>query len=213
MENGSISVNNILEKDGKKLLQWLAVLLVGVGALLYFFFLREDKKNPQQALDATYFALSHASVEEIPQEMAAFQSALNANPTLAPNYQGFAAQALLEKGAVVESLLLLNPLFQRVGIDQYPSFKSFTDISLIISEGNLNEALNQSLLLQASLENQPTLFAHNLIRIALLQKMLGLPEYQESLSLIKSNINTEAFKKAIDCYSYKNLGLFSFFET
>lgn len=213
MNNGTLTEKlqnrfiEVLEKEGKKLLQWGAILIAAAAACFYFFFSKEEKKNPSLALDTAYFALQSASKEEFQHELNAFGAMLHAHPALAPTYQGKAAQLILEKGNAHDAALLLQPVFHRVGIMNYPDFQEFSNISLIIAEGNLQEGLDRSVQLQAALENEPTLFAHNLIRIGLLQKMLGR-DYQETLNKIKSLPN----KEIIEAYSYKNLGLFSFFE-
>ena len=194
-----------LEQNGKKWLQWGAILLVTIASYFYFFVFKNEKKNPYQALDTAFFSLSQASREEAKIEADAFNIALSGSPTLIPNYQGKAAKILIEKGVPEEASTWLKPLFKRVELAKYPEFHSFSNITLLISEGNLEEALKQSLALEPK---EPTVAAHNLIRIALLQKKLGLPEYSDTLNKINSLKNSPEFAKALDSYHYKNLGLF-----
>ncbi len=220
MENESIAeklqgrFSHLLEHEGKKIGQYLLIFLALAVACIYFFFLKEEKKNPNSALETAFYALSHASSEELPSSLAAFEAALASNPSLAPNYQGRAAQLLLEKGSDQEALLLITPVFKRVAIESYPDFKSFSEITFQIEEGSLSQALLESMELQKRLDPATGLFAHNLVRIAFLQKILKDPGLQSTVAEMKSYLASSTSLKELQAiYAYKNLGLIQFFDT
>lgn len=225
MKNDSISeklqsrFSELLANEGKKFGQYIGIFLVIVLALIYFFYAKDEKKNPSLQLESTYYALSHATKDEVQLELLPFEQALRANPSLAPNYQGKAAQLLLEKSDPADALLLITPLFKRVSIENYPNYKEFSENTLMIAEGQLEQGLQKSIDLQKNLDNQPILQAHNLVRIAFLQLVLKDPKFSATVSNIRSILTGDAspLKEAMNelekIYAYKNLGLIQFFDT
>lgn len=219
VEKIQTKVSNLLETDGKKIGQTLILLLAALACALYFFYGKAERSNPVAALDAAYEGLAAASPEELAAELKSFEAELLKNPTLAPSYQGKAAQLLLKKAGVETAMPLIAPVMKRSALDQFVLFKSFTENTLAIAEGDLSRALAQSRALQENLEIQPALYAHNLVRIALLEKQLADPHFQSTTAAIKEILHgsnpalKEAMQEVEKIYAYKNLSLIQFFDT
>lgn len=131
-------------------------------------------------------------------------------PELHPKYDGAIAQFLLLKNEEKKASALTKNILERVQPDQLPSYAHFTEISLLISEGQYEEALHQSEILQKTfldLESSKhsfnyLFFAYNLLRIALLHKQMGHKE--EELAAWKKwekySIADEENKQAVTQY-------------
>ena len=97
-------------------------------------------------------------------------------PELSSKYDGILAQLLLAHGESEAAMPYAEQTEKRTAQTQDPLFKEFSDTTLLIAEGKLEEALQRSLNLKKKLlkqEGPPLLLPYSLIRIAMLHQGLG----------------------------------------
>lgn len=107
---------------------------------------------------------------------------LTKHPEIQPTYDGPIAQTLLNQGLTEEAEPFIQRTLARVAHETPADDLIFASTSLLISQGNLKEALTQAYdlknkMLTEAKENKTadfggTLYAFNLIRIALIEKEL-----------------------------------------
>ncbi|CCB92167.1 putative uncharacterized protein [Waddlia chondrophila 2032/99] len=98
------------------------------------------------------------------------------HPELRAKYDGMIAQLLIAKGLSEEASVYTERVEKRTASTQNPVFKEFSNISLLIAQGNHQEALQRSLSLKETLlkkEEPPLLLPYTLIRIAMLYQGMG----------------------------------------
>lgn len=154
----------------------LAVVLLSVGT--YAFFSSRAQESWKAYREAP---LDLSKMADPLQTEGAFKqllTLLNQYPNLRPFYEGPAAQELLNQKKLPEALPLTQRTLERVK-PLLPSFYlAFSENSIQIEQGRYEESLTQAYYLKKAMDDlqvktAPTLYAFNLIRIALLEKQLG----------------------------------------
>ncbi len=107
-------------------------------------------------------------------------------PSLEKKYAGAIAQKLFEKGALSDALLFAHHSLEHLKMDA-PFHMAYGETSLLIEQGSYQDALQRSVALKEEMKLRSSfsqmvgdypvggafLFAHNLLRIACLQKELN----------------------------------------
>lgn len=115
------------------------------------------------------------------------QATMKRYPDLNAKYDGLIAESLIIDGKVDEAEQYAQRSFARTQHDDSPFYIDFAKTSLLISKKSYEtayqqaKALQEKMVEQASIANQngvqlsfgPTLFALNLVRVAMLQQQLG----------------------------------------
>lgn len=108
---------------------------------------------------------------------------LEKHPELHAKYDGIIAQTLINRGDVGQAQTFANRAIDRTQAENNPYYTSYAQTSLLIEDRNYLAALSgaQELRKQLLAETNPhaygdTLFAFNLLRIAILQQQLGLKD-------------------------------------
>ncbi len=187
-------VLNWLQKNGQNVAYFFAGL-IGAVILGYWFF-----SHRTATIEKEYYIAENAIVKmQLPQvteqdKVASKQAyeklsqIVNANTDLQAKYDGIIAETLLQQGNVQEALPYANRSLERVKVDNLPFYQDFARNALLIAQGQYDQALKQSLQLQAQMQVQAketddqnlprtfgdSLYAMNLIRIAMLQQQAGL---------------------------------------
>ncbi len=113
------------------------------------------------------------------------RKALKKVPSLERKYAAAIAQKLFEKGSISEALLFAHHSLESLKED-VPFHAAYGETSLLIEQGSYQDALQRSVALKEEMKGQSNfshkvgdypeggsyLFAHNLLRIACLQKEL-----------------------------------------
>ncbi len=123
---------------------------------------------------------------------------LSKYPELNSKYDAPIAQAFIAAGKANDAQTYADQSLKRTGSNHLPLYQDFARTSLFIEKEQYQEALTQAQKLKTVLQDQTpksTLFAYNLLRIALLQQALGnkneeLKTWQEW----NSYSNSDAFK-------------------
>jgi hypothetical protein len=116
---------------------------------------------------------------------------LNRYPSLRPQYEGKVAQQWIILNKPAEAEPLVNNSLKRTQHLLEPEYRDYSTITLMIQDGKIKEALEQSKRLQehfvslAQKDQQhqlpygDTLFASNILRIAFLQNQLNLSDLED----------------------------------
>ncbi|MCB1118626.1 MAG: hypothetical protein KDK65_01560 [Chlamydiia bacterium] len=91
-------------------------------------------------------------------------------PEIAPSYDATIIRQLLVDGNATQATDWANRKFARLSDEHIPHYLSFSRISLLISQGHTQEALEKAQELLASLGDQPLLYAFTLLQIDSLNK-------------------------------------------
>ncbi len=103
------------------------------------------------------------------------------HPEIQPKYEGSLAQTLFITGNVPKAEKFANDIFKRTQPDYLQLYQDYSRTSLLIANGNYEEALTQAQQLKASLDQpdangNPILYIYNLIRLAILYKETEQPK-------------------------------------
>jgi hypothetical protein len=190
------------------LLRYRRWITVGLALLaITTLFLVRYSSNRQRACRSDFLTASHyfsqIEVDGVNHDeaLAQLQSIIARREELHAKYDGALAQNLLShnKSHVAEGYAY--SISSRVG-DRCPMVAQFTKSTFLISEENYQDALKESISLKLALENEQredlqTLYAYNLLRIAMLQQEAGTPEaelmaWQELLRQLPADLEEES---------------------
>ncbi len=109
------------------------------------------------------------------------EALMQRHPELKPKYEGAIAQTLLIEQQPDRAEKMIEDIFNRAKFDYLRSYQDYTRASLLITKGLYIEALQYAQQLRAHLDqihpqNNPILYAFNLIRLALLHQKLKSPQ-------------------------------------
>jgi hypothetical protein len=158
-----------LQAKKKEIVIGLSSVLAGVALLIAYF---------QSGPDARSYAHAEAAVakwQASPQDDALYtgmKEAVRNAPALGRKYEAAIAQKLLNTEKIEEALALANRSISRVQ-DEAPFHTQYARTSLLIEQGNYQQALENAVTLKEQLPASVSLlYAHNLLRIAFLQQEL-----------------------------------------
>lgn len=109
------------------------------------------------------------------------ESILNRHPELHPKYDAAIAQALIIAQEPASAVPFAEKTFLRIKSDPVNFYEDYAKTSLLISEGQYDQALIQAQQLKSNLDKGSaqdfggTLYVYNLIRIATLHRQLNHP--------------------------------------
>ncbi len=163
--------------------KWItsAVACVAGVVILIVYFQAGPKPEAFAAAEEAVAKWESSQDEVSYQEM---QTALKKVPALAKKYEAVIAQRLFEGDKMGEALLLAHRSLSRAELDA-PFHASYGATSLLIEQGSYQDALEKSVGLKEQMtrlldwsQKEPLaggalLYAHNLVRIACLQKELN----------------------------------------
>jgi tetratricopeptide (TPR) repeat protein len=169
--------------DNGKYLLWATC---GAVLLLSFIFYYSGSKSGQAAIDyATAertFNKLISSTDETQENLSELQAILLKYPEIQPKYDGALAQFLISRGDIEAASSYANRAIERTKAEGLPIYKSYTDTTLLIANNRYDEALQKARELHMRLvteKTSPTLQAINLLRIAMLQQILGQSEQEK----------------------------------
>ena len=173
----------------------LAILLV-IFLAFKFFTGKAAKTESNYLLAENYFAMiqrsirSEAGAGNREQALTKLKNLTDSYPELHSRYDGLIAQLLITQGDSEGARPYANRTFSRTAQNNLPYYSDFSHTTLLIANDQHQQALEKALALKDQLiENAAqnktapqnrnfgdTLFAYNLLRIAMLKKELGPPE-------------------------------------
>lgn len=109
------------------------------------------------------------------------EQAIKSQPELAAKFGALIADRFIGSNRGEKAEPFAQDVFQRV-LKHTPEHTAFAEVSLLISKGKFQEALQQALALKGQLPHNSILYGFNLIRIASLYRALDLHE-QEVVAL------------------------------
>lgn len=220
--------------DGQPFFEWLiehaqTILYSLLGAfsllfILYFWLASGSTKAEKDYITASeqFYIFenpqSNFSQKEKDEALANLTQLMKSHPDLQAKFDAPIAQILINDKNQ-QAKIFANSAFQRVSKDNIPFYLDFAKITLLISQNQFNEAINESVALNGKMiealnqsENEaslgefgPFLFAYNLLRTAFLYQYSENPDEEmkiwdqwksftsgESTSLIP-NIDRKAF--------------------
>lgn len=135
------------------------------------------------------------------EQLVKLQKLIRKHPELHAKYDGAIAQKLLSNSEKGLATSYGRATLKRIG-DFSPYYKDFSACSLMIADQNLEEALREARTLKASMDSDDRfwekkstlvrhgciLYAYNLLRIAMLEKLAGTPKGElEAWAEMKQN--------------------------
>lgn len=221
--NDSSSLENHLQQftDDHPMMQWiekngktLLIALLGLIAALFIIYRMSSNSNAKADADYNDAAQQYAIYQKSDDKEALdkLQAILARRPELHPKYDGLIAQLLINRSQPQLAEPYANSIFKRVSTDHVPHYEEFAAITLVISKGDFESALQQSKELKQKLLKDATtsqqtrsfgdmLFAYNLLRIAMLEQKVGTPEgeraaWSEWKSYANASTNSASIKAA-----------------
>lgn len=196
--------------SNKQYLIWGVAILFAAMILTYRFLSWNNGSTEEDYYRAqNIFSKFQGDVGDNQDELNELEAIMRRHPELQAKYDGAMAQTLLIEGNVAQAKAFANMTFNRTRPDHLSSFEDYSKTSLLIGEGNYNEALQQAKLLQEKLESEQLtdthLYAFNAIRIAYLYKELGLKDEELAAWSAVQKLR-ENYKSAAEAFALYNSG-------
>jgi hypothetical protein len=190
----------------KQSIEWVKTHLMtvaGIGAFIAVGLIgisKWVKGNPQVDYLAAEMAYSHWEGDKN-EHFVELQKLIRKHPELHAKYDGAIAQKLLSQSEKGLATSYGKATLKRMG-DFSPYYKDFSACSLMIADQKLEEALQSAKALKTSMDSDDRfwekkssvvrhgciLYAYNLLRIAMLEKVAGTPKGElEAWALLKKN--------------------------
>lgn len=228
------AITDWLADNGKNILYGLAgliALLVIIFAVSHSDRSKAEQEYLQAANDFAYFSKAYdaknpAQVNDV---LSRLNNIMAKHPELHAAYDGALAQTLLNRSQTEEAKPFAQATLKRVKSNDLPFYNDYAATTLLISQEQFKEALEQTLALQQKMAADlaspsrsfgDELFALNLLRIAMLQGELGdknaeMQTWQEwksyaglgSQSQATGNVNPQAFRSIIQKLAIGSISL------
>lgn len=157
--------------NGKSIGYWTLIALMGLF-IASRFISSSQQKAERDFFQAEQSAIELNATETQAQAISTLKEIMDRHPELHAKYDGLIAQALLTNNQVEEAAPFADETILRVNQEAPSPFISYSKTTLLIGNGNYQEALQQAYELKLS-ATDPTLYVFNTIRIALLERELG----------------------------------------
>ncbi len=212
--------------DSSALVEWISTykqyLIWGVAALfavmiLTFRFLSWNSTSTEEDYfrAQNIFTKFQENVADNQDELNELEAIMSRHPELQAKYDGAVAQTLLIEGNIPKAKAFANMTFNRTSPDHLSLFVDYSKTSLLIGDGNYHDSLQQAISLKGKLESEglidTNLYAFNAIRIAILNKELGLKDDELAAWNVVQNLG-EASKSATAVIALYNSGSTSLSE-
>lgn len=149
---------------------------------------------------------------------------LNNHPDLAPKYDGWLAQTLLNQNKTDEALPFAKAALKRTEQNNLPLFTNFANTSLLISKGDYPQALIDSVNLKEQIINnmnadktESLLLAFTQLRIAMLNNLSNNPtaertSWNEFKQYATSGPYTDAFQSLSSSFTIGKISLSAYID-
>lgn len=171
---------------------------------------------------------STANSEESKKAFEGLNAILIKHPELHAKYDGMIAQTLINRGDLTGAMEFANRAIVRTTAENKPFYTSYAETTILISDHNYSAALSRAQELHQQMLTDTTkhaygdtLFAFNLLRIALLQQQLGQKEdekrtwedWQRYLQGQQSaNISKQAFNAQVDHFQDGDVSILNYIQ-
>lgn len=164
--------------NGKQIAYWalIAVLLLFTA---YRYLASAAVQNEQEFISAESAMQTLASGSDTDASLQKLQAILKKHPELHAKYDGQIAQALLTAQNPSEAAPFAERTLKRTQGETPAPYLDYSATTLLIADGKYPEALKAAQALKAHTE-YPTLYAFNLLRIALLNRELKQPQEEKA---------------------------------
>lgn len=169
--------------ENGKILVWGLLAIVALIALVYRFAFGYSTSSETDFFQATQAFSTFEQEAKTPDEVAAQQDAfyklekiIHRHPELHAKYDGLMTQVLIARNAFAQAEPFAKLAIQRTSNENEPLFSEYSQNTLLIGKQNYSEALKNSIALKNQMKEgqESLLFGFNLLRIASLQRTLGL---------------------------------------
>lgn len=242
MKNSQTTKNlNLTDDDmGTPLLDWMMQygrqLLFGIAGLIVLLLVviawSQGMRSESEYLEAAsaYNSLEKGNAQVLPK----LSSLVNSQTDLQQQYDALIAQTLLSQSSPNEALPFAKRTLARTSADNLPLYNQFAETTLLIATADYLTALKQAELLKAAMLEQinqksertfgDSLFAFNLLRIALLKQQIdpksGAAVWKDwnlyatnDPSIQKQGIDTKVFGKMQNDLRIGNVSLGNYIES
>lgn len=163
-------------ENQKRILIGSASVIGGVAILIGYFNSGPNAINYAEA-ESAFAQWKDSPLDE--KLYMSMQEAIKAVPSIGKKYEATIAQNLLNTDRMEEALVMANRSIERVK-DEAPFHVTFAESSLLIEQGNFQQALENAVALKEEMgstfgssdKGGSLLYIHNLLRIACLQQAL-----------------------------------------
>jgi len=149
--------------------------------------------------DRVYHHFMQADLSEEPEAFEQLERLMARYPDLKQKYEGKVAQVLIAKDRPEMARPYIDQMIKRSEQEGFPTFLDYTKTTLLITEGEYDDAYQQALALQPQLQEEDQLYAFNLLRLAILERQLGLlkPELEHWEQILAAADNNDAIKEML----------------
>ena len=210
--------------EESSLVQWIShywrylLWLLLATAILFLIFLRMNSSNAHDA-EMDYlkadkeFKLFETGIETgndsaFSVSLEKMQQVMKRHPELHAKYDGLIAQNLINAGQVERALPYAEKAIKRTETENNVHYSTYSAVTLLIAQNQIESALAKSLALQDALKQDaqqvdPLLHAFNLLRVAGLQKQLGMKQeeaqtWQAWKTLVNKGAKGMALQQLLD---------------
>jgi hypothetical protein len=181
-------------KNGSKLIGAFFLLVVLFIAVFRWGVSSTGKSEGSFINASHYFSNFEKAIEEnrgdeMHHALTALLSTMKEQPSLQAKYDGIMAQLLLATNEVEQALPLAKDTLKRTAADRLEDYRSYSETTLLMGQGKMEEALArakglQEKLLQGEKKEESLLIEYNLLRLAALEGQLGHKE-EERIALLE----------------------------
>jgi hypothetical protein len=157
--------------NGKNIAYWALIALMGLF-IASRFISSSHQKAERDFFQAEQSAIDLNNPEKLSQAVTTLVEITDRHPELQAKYDGLIAQALLNDQKPSEATPFADKTLLRVEHTTPIDFQDYSKTTLLIADGQYQTALQLAYQLKDRTIN-PTLYAFNAIRIALLERELG----------------------------------------
>jgi hypothetical protein len=177
--------NAVLEwiSSNRKALLWgVAALFAGLILSYRLLFISTLNFESDFFRAQTLFTQFQEKTSEDTADLNELEAIMRRHPELQAKFDGALAQTLIIDGDIPKAQVFADLTFQRTRPDHLALYEDFAKTSLVIGAGQYDDALQQANQLKGKMEAyetdvvNSTLYAYNLVRIAVLNQQLGQQE-------------------------------------
>ncbi|MBB64256.1 MAG: hypothetical protein CMO81_04260 [Waddliaceae bacterium] len=186
-------LTSFLSDHGTKIIYGIAVIIVGVLAITRFSADKELRVQKDYLEAEAYMQQLQMGTNEPQQVLQNITEKMNDLQDLHTKYDGRLAQHYMQEGDVQTAKKYAESILNRTKNTIPSTYLAFSETSLLIAQGKLEEALKASEVLHGDLveqNEQSQLLAYNLLRIAVLKNELDFESQNSAWTELNDYLKT-----------------------
>jgi len=146
--------------------------------------------------ERVYQQFVKADLDRDPGAFESLNQLIDSYPDLKQKYEGKVAQVLISKDHPELAGPFIEEMIYRSEEEGFSTYLEYTKTTLLITDGEYDDAYQMALQLQPQLHEEEELYAFNLLRLASLEQQLGLvkPELDHWKQILAASETNDAVK-------------------